>query len=294
MSSTDFPFPRTESDFLPRSPRDHVPRVAGSAPTEIAAPVVYPTTPASIFLPISVELFPGDHPPNDESVSPPLTPSPSGSTFDDAISRLNEMVSDSTLTATQRRLIEAIMTTAQMFVAPGEVHSLLNTIASPATPASQILGLVNTITLGIRAFAAQPGTSECSTLSDRRKDFVRAACASRDRSTCIVTARRAGECCHIIPFLAKGQKAANFWAFVAMFKGQAGMQQIRRMTLGPRPFSTDNILNVLWLSPEVHKVMDKGQLTLVPLVSAAPYNPATVSEVSSSTSHYSQASTNTE
>lgn len=274
MPSIDFFFPRTQTDFPRGWQHGHVSRVTGSAPTQIGAPVKYPTAPASLFLPISVELFPGDHPPNDDPVPPPSTPSPSGTTYDAAIARLEQMVSDSTLTATQRNLLDAIMTTAQMFVAPGEVHRLLHTILSGATLTPQILDLVNTTTLGMRAFAAQARHSEFSVLSGKRNDIVSAACASRDRSTCIVTARRAGECCHIIP------KAADFWAFVAMFTGQSGMHQIRRMTLAPRPFSTNNLFNVLWLSPEVHKAWDEGQLALVPIVSAAPYNPAAVAEVS--------------
>lgn len=272
------PFLRSKSELPRRSPRGQRATIARSAPTEIDAPVNYPTTPVSVFLPISVELFPGDHPPN---ISPPTTPSPSGPTYDDAIARLDELVSDSTLKATQRHLLEAIVNTAQMFVPTGKVHSLLTTIGSAATPASYILSLVNTTTLGMRSFAAPPAPNGSSTLSVKRNDLLRDACASRDRSTCVVTGRRVGECCHLIPFSANGTKAEDFWALVAMFKGQAGMQQVRRMTLGPRAFSTDNILNVLWLSSEVHKALDDGQLALVPLVSAAPYDPATVKEVSS-------------
>lgn len=284
MPSIDFPLLRTQSDFPRRSPRNDAPR-AGSAPTEILGSVNYPITPEPVFLPITVEIFAGDHPPNDDLILPPTTPSHSDSTYDDAIARLDELVSDSILTATDKCLLEAIMKTAQMFVAPGEVHSLLTTIGSAATPISQILDLVNTTTLGMRAFTAQPGPSSSSILGatrqDPRQDVIRITCASRDRSTCVVTGRRVGECCHVIPFsAATGQKAANFWAFVAMFKGQAGMQELRRMALGPRPFSTDTILNVLWLSSEVHQVLDKGQMAMVPLVTAVPYNPAIVAEVS--------------
>lgn len=279
--------PKTD---LPRKPlrrrNPKSPASRGSAPARLPPAIVYPGTPLSLFLPIIIELFPGDHP----AVSPPAAPPPCPA-YDAAIARLDGYVADSTLTAHQKILLDAAMKTAERcFVAPGEVHSLIHTIASPSTPVSQILGLVAVIGAGMRAFIAQAGPSASSgggssVSSASRLGYVKTACAARDHSTCVITGRLVGSCCHIVPFSVRGEKAVNFWAFVAMFKGANVTEQLKTMTLGPDPSSTDNIRNVLWLSPDAHTSFDSGQLAIVPLMtSSALYDSATATEVNCPTS----------
>lgn len=255
-----------------------------SAPARLSPALVYPETPFSLFLPLNIELFPGDHPAA-ALTSPPatldLTPSPA---YYAAIARLDACVADLTLTTHQKMLLDAAMkTAAQCFVPPGEVHSLIHTIGLPSTPLSQIIGLVTVVGAGMRAFIAQsgPSASGSSVSSAPRLNYVKTACASRDQSTCVITGRKSGACCHIIPFSVRGEKAVNFWEFVAMFKGTTATKQLKTMVLGPEPSSTDNIRNVIWLSSEVHTCLDNGQLAMVPVMKdGAPYDPATANEVS--------------
>lgn len=254
-----------------------------SAPARLPPALVYPETPFSVFLPLNIELFPGDHPADVvlPLANPGWTPTPA---YDAAIARLDACVADSTLTAHQKLLLDATMkTAAQCFVAPSEVHSLIRTIGLPSTPVSEILGLVAVVGSGMRVFIAQsgPSASGSSVSITSRLGYVKNACASRDKSTCVITGRKGGACCHIIPFSVRGEKAVNFWEFVAIFKGATATQQLKTMVLGPEPSSTDNIRNVIWLSSEVHACLDNGQLAMVPvLANGAPYDPATVTEVS--------------
>lgn len=268
---------RTKTDRTHRPQRKRasktptVPSTRRSAPAAVQLSFVYPATPLSHFLPLTVELSPGDYQPS------PTT------AFDEATTRLNDLVADSTLTTNQTKLLGAAMTTAQSFVAPGEVHDLLQTIASPSTPASEILGLAALIDAGMRAFVAQPGPSTVAATvgsSSSRNDLVKTACAARDNRQCLVTGTDLGACCHIIPYSVRGEKAEKFWAFVAMFKGATATRHLQTLTLGPRPSSTDNIRNVLWLSPDAHAHFDSGKLAIVPVVTGgAAYDPAAVSEV---------------
>lgn len=274
------------TNLIPRiSKRKRAPKIPGaqntrrSAPARFDPPFVLPETPASLFLPLTVELFPGDHP---LGAADP-TPSPTA-LYSEAITRLETLVAESIITAMHKRLLEAAMTTAQSFVTSGEPHTLLQTIASPSTPASEVLTIIAVITAGMRAFIAQPGpspgTSVLSVSSSTRSDFVKASCGTRDARTCLVTGRRTGACCHIIPYSVKGDKAENFWAFVAMFKGAAETERLKIMTLGPRPSSTDTIRNVLWLSPEAHLCFDNGQMAIVPVITGDSFDTATATDVS--------------
>lgn len=270
-----------------RTPNPIVPRTHRSAPAKLSSPFIYPETPSSVFLPLTVDLFPDDHP-VDATASPPATPNPAAE-YAAAMARLEACVADATITAHQKVLLDAAMNTAtHSFTHPGEVHSLIHTIASASTPDSEILDLVNVVGTGMRAFIAQSGPSGSSSGSSvsslARKAFVKTACATRDNSTCVITGRKAGASCHIVPFSVRGEKAEQFWAFVAMFKGTAATRQIKIMSLGPEPCSTDNIRNVVWLSPDTHDCFDSGKLAMVPVVaSGTSYDPATATEVSWST-----------
>lgn len=250
-----------------------------SAPARIEPQIRYPNTRSSFFLPLTVQVF------SPNPVPPLVNP-----TYDEAIARLEILVADSTITVKQKLLLQAVLHTAQDFVSPGSVHHLLRTVASSWTTAAEILLLLNVVTLGMRAFVAQPGPTPGTQHSDRgsassnisRSDRVKSACAARDGGKCVVTGRFTGQSCHIIPYSVRDDKADNFWAFVAMFKGRVATEQLKRMTLGPLPAGTDSIRNVVWLAPDVHDFFDNGQLAIVPLVAGprdAPYDPNTVTEV---------------
>lgn len=250
-----------------------------SAPAAVQLSFVYPPAPLSHFLHLTVELSLNAQ----EHLNPPTA------AYHDAITtRLNQLVADSILTTNQTKLLTATISIAQSFVAPGDVHVLLHTIASLSTPVSEILRLIAIIDVGMRAFVARPGPSSTvvTTVSSNssttsRSDSVRTACAARDNRQCLVTGTDIGACCHIIPYSVRGEKAEHFWAFVAMFKGATATQHLKTLTLGPQPSSTDNIRNVLWLSPDAHAHFDSGKLAIVPVIASdyATYDPATVSQV---------------
>lgn len=279
--------PKTDLPRKPqrrRTPKPPVPSARRSAPARLPPPFVYPETPSFLFLPLTVELFPSDHP-VDATASPPATPSPTGE-YAAAITRLDACVADGTLTSHHRAVLDAAMNiAANCFTCAGEVHSLIHTIALPSITGPEILDLVTVVGAGMRAFIAQsgpsPSTSGSGASNNARRSFVKTACATRDNSTCVVTGRRAGTCCHIVPYSVRDEKAESFWAFVAMFKGIEATRLIKVMTLGPEPSSPDNIRNVVWLSPDTHACFDNGQLAMVPVIaSGATYDPTTVTEVS--------------
>ncbi|KAL0635447.1 hypothetical protein Q9L58_005578 [Maublancomyces gigas] len=135
---------------------------ARSAPARLPPAFVYPETPSSLLLPITVELFPGDHPVA-VTASPP-SPIPE---YDAAIRRLDACVAEATLTTHQKVLLDAAMNTAaHCFGRPRMVHSLIHTIALPSTTVSEILDLVTVVGAGMRAFIAQSGSSTSSSGSN--------------------------------------------------------------------------------------------------------------------------------
>lgn len=242
-----------------------------------------PVTPASLFLPLTVQLD------DTFSANTPVPPPPNPpATYIDCIARLADLVADSSLTAAQSTLLQAAMTTAQFFVAPTTVHPLLHTIASPRTTPSEIVHLSTIVTAGMQAFVARPGpflgprsistASSGTSHSSSRNDVVKTACAARDNSTCVVTGKHLGFSCHIIPFSVRGEKANNFWAFVAMFKGPTETQRLKTLALGHPP-CTDCVRNVLWLSPDSHVYFDAGKLAIVPTTTTEAYDPSTATEV---------------
>lgn len=282
---------KTECGIIQKSRQSQKSRSSSSLPR--SAPAVFqpsvldPVTPASLFLPLTVQL---DDSPGEfafDAVTDPVLPPPSPTrTYFEALARLTDLVAVSSLTSAQSTLLDATMNTAQYFVPPSEVHSLLHTIASPMTTPSEIQRLASVIDAGMRAFVARPGprlgarstTSASTTSSSSRNDVVKTACAARDHSTCVVTGKDLGLSCHIIPFSVRDDKALAFWAFVALFKGPAETQRLKVLTLGQPP-STDSIRNVLWLSPDAHTYFDSGKLALVPTVTSAAYDPTIATEV---------------
>lgn len=277
--------PRPQSQNRPPKPLTS-PSNRRSLPVTSQQPFVYPVTPLCDFLPLAVAIkTPVDY--TDRNRSPE---------YDAAMARLLDLVAESIITTNQSKLLGAAMSTAQnCFAARGEIHPLLETIASVVTPASDILGMVTIVDAGMRAFVAHPGptagpgtdvdgnagSESVASSSASRSDAVKTACATRDNRTCIVTGAQTGECCHIIRYSVKGDKAKNFWAFVSMFKGPAATHQLKEMTLGRDPWNTDSIRNVIWLGLDTHKFFDKGELSIVPVMTSLQYDPATVSEVCS-------------
>lgn len=111
-------------------------------------------TPAFLFLPLTVKILPGD---TTDVVDVPIPPVPGNPiAYETAMTRLNDLVAEGTITIAQRGFLHAAMHTAQSFVRLGEVHSLLQTIASPLTPDSAIMEMASVVEAGINAFRTHP------------------------------------------------------------------------------------------------------------------------------------------
>lgn len=281
---------RAKTDAGPISPRNRIskrPQFSSACRSVPSPPVSSPVTPEPVFLPITVELL---HQARDVRDLQASLPEP----YQAAITRLDELVANSTLAAHEKSLLVCALCTAQCFVALGVVHDLVHTVSSPLTPTSELLALVDTIVQGMQAFVTKPGPSTGTSTSGKgsessgasRRVAVKDACATRDNRTCVVTGISSlGASCNILPFSVRGDKADNFWAFVATFKGPLATDHLKRMTLGPPPSSTDDIRNMLWLSQDVHTYFDSGKLALVPVVTGdSVYDPTTATDVSASPS----------
>lgn len=247
-------------------------------------PFVYPATPGSLFLPLTVEIFAGN---TTAILDAPISHVPGNpAAYQNAITRLNGLVTDGSLTVKQHILLHAAMNTAQSLVVSGDVHNLLLTIASPATPEYRILDLALVVEAGLEAFIDQPGTSASVIDTGSTKSStshirdIEADCAFREGYSCVVTGDIMGVCCPIIPHSVRGGNADNFWTLVAMFKGPSSTELLKILSLG-RPPTTDNIRNVLFLSHGAHACFASGKLAIVPDVASSAYDPATVTEVRS-------------
>lgn len=247
-------------------------------------PFVYPATPGSFFLPLTVEIFAGNTTAILDAPIPPVPGNPTA--YQNAITRLNSLVTDGTLTVKKNILLHAAMNTAQSLVVSGDVHNLLLTIASPATPDYRILDLALVVEDGLEAFIDQPGTSASVIDTGSTKSStpqirgIEADCAIREGNSCVVTGDVMGVCCPIIPHCVRGEDADNFWAFVAMLKGPSSTELLKILSLG-RPPTTHNIRNVVFLSHGAHACFASGKLAIVPVVASGAYDPATVTEVRS-------------
>lgn len=122
--------------------------------------------------------------------------------------------------------------------------------------------------------------------STRRTQRVSNLCCVRDNNTCCLTKRRTGgECSHILPLSLRHEKSVNFWKFIALFRGEAETAALREvLCMGPDSVhGADILLNVWWLSEDVHKYFANGWVAIIPQLTLdqLPYDQATIREVSS-------------
>lgn len=194
------------------------------------------------------------------------------------------------------------------------IHPLLLRVASPDLLSDDALrDMANVINTALVHFAAAGGRAKSQSPpslpdqslpptpvtesapnnkhpSTRRTQRVSNLCGVRDKNTCWLTKRRTGgECSHILPFSLRDEKAVNFWKFIALFRGEAETRALQQaICMGPDSArGTDILLNVWWLSEDVHKYFDKGWVAIIPQLTPdqLPYDPATICEVSPRPSH---------
>lgn len=189
------------------------------------------------------------------------------------------------------------------------IHPLLFRVASPNLVSDDALrDMANVINTALVHFAAAGGRTKSQSPpslpdlslpptpvtesapnnknpSTRCTQRVSKLCGVRDKNICLLTKRRTGgECSHILPFSLRDEKAVNFWKFIALFRGEEETVALRgALCMGPDSVRvTDNLLNVWWLSEDVHKYFDKGWVTIIPQLTPdqLAYDPAKISEVS--------------
>ncbi|KAI5836693.1 hypothetical protein DFP73DRAFT_589479 [Morchella snyderi] len=122
-----------------------------------------------------------------------------------------------------------------------------------------------------------------------RSAVVRERTLTRDRYACVVTGLRdapALEVAHIIPFSVRGEKAAVFWAFLAIFLGDQGAEALRGATLqlaGGSGSTVGEVANCMVLDVRVHRYFDGGIVEIVPVMGSGEwglgreYDPSLVS-----------------
>lgn len=234
--------------------------------------------------------------------SPSPVPSVSLSPYDLAASRINRLTDY--LTPVMRASLIATLFVVQALNTLPEIHPLILRIGSPSFSDSALKEVADIVMAGLSAYEAKGGIEKGSTPnraqpidepteppkkklksgktnSSARKGTVRTKCALRDDGTCAFTHLRDGQICHIIPFAVQDKKAVDFWKFISLFRGPAATAALKAAALGPYPHSTDTLLNMLVMMPDVHRHFDRAMIALIPQLTSdqVPFDPQHVSTV---------------
>lgn len=125
--------------------------------------------------------------------------------------------------------------------------------------------------------------SKKSGTTTARSHKIRTACKARDGDICRLC--NVPDClsAHIIPFSIRGSKHLDLWSFVAMFRGADATAKLKAAALDPDPNDADNLMNVLQLCRNCHRLLDAPRVSLVPQIlenpaSVFPYDPHVVTE----------------
>lgn len=124
--------------------------------------------------------------------------------------------------------------------------------------------------------------SKKSALS-RRSQKIKTACKARDGDICRLC--NVPDClsAHIIPFSIRGSKNLDLWSFIAMFRGTSDTASLKAAALDPDPDEADNLMNVMQLCRNCHRLLDAPRVSLVPQIledpaSIFPYDPRAVTQ----------------
>lgn len=248
----------------------------------------------SLFLDISPS--PGDLIAPPSPLSPAMEPT---SSFQSAVNRIRGLT-DHLTGDMQTSLIATLTVLNSHFPDLATTTQLQKKISDPRQSAPEdLLQMADTISRGMRAFMAKSGPTDTpavalptdplhapaapSKRSSKRSATIRTACRIRDGGRCRICGHSRGVSCHIVPFSLKGGKSVDFWAFIALFRGEVVAAAIRAAALHPTPDSVDNLMNVVYLCPNCHDIFDDSLLALLPLVLhdpaiSFPYDPSQVAE----------------
>lgn len=244
--------------------------------------------------------------------SPSPGPSVPLSPYDLAVSRINRLTDY--LTPVMRASLIATLSVVHALNTPPEIHPLILRIGSTTFSDSALKEVADIVMAGLSAYEAKGGVEKGSTPASRvqaneeateppkkklksgktnssaRKGTVRAKCALRDDGICAFTHLRDGQICHIIPFAIQDKKAVDFWKFISLFRGPAATAVLKAATLGPYPHSTDTLLNMLVMMPDVHRHFDRAKIALIPQLTGeqVPFDPAHVSTVRTPPPYFSR------
>lgn len=225
-----------------------------------------------------------------------LTPIATPGAYEVAIDRINRLTDY--LTPVMRASLIATLSVVRTFTTPEDLHPLILRIASPNFSDAAVKSVADIVMSGLSAYEAKGGPAKGSTrtpdadaaeparkkhksgdskASSGRDGRLRTLCTARD-GMCPFTHHWDGQVCHIIPFAVKDKKAVDFWKFITLFRGAAATDALKEATLGPYPHSTDTLLNLLVMTPDVHRFFDRAQIAVVPHLTddQVPYDPQTV------------------
>lgn len=235
--------------------------------------------------------------------SPSPGPSVPLNHYDLAVSRIKGLTDY--LTPVMRASLIATLSVVHALNTPPGIHPLIIQIGSTMFSDSALKEVADIVMAGLSAYEAKGGVEKGSTPASRvqandevteppkkklksaktnssaRKGTVRTKCALRDDGICAFTHLRDGQICHIIPFAVQDKKAVDFWKFISLFRGPAATAALKAATLGPYPHSTDTLLNMLVMMPDVHRHFDRAKVALIPQLTCdqLPFDPQHVSTV---------------
>lgn len=162
-------------------------------------------------------------------------------------------------------------------------------IAQPSSPASDTPDrtpapstTAPTTSSSTTAVTKRSRFSKKSALS-RRSQKIKTACKARDGDICRLC--NVPDClsAHIIPFSIRGSKNLDLWSFIAMFRGASATASLKAAALDPDPEDADNLMNVMQLCRNCHRLLDAPRVSLVPQIledpaSIFPYDPRAVAQ----------------